>query len=305
MITQVILAILKTFLAFGVGAFARWRGYLKPESLGSLSRFTIDILMSMMVFEAVSSGLRGQPWELVLVPPAIGFFMTLAGFLAGYPCALLLRDKSAERKSSFLHLCAVNNFLFLPLIIVSEIWGEEHIALLLLISIGFTVGQWTIGIMPFGGMKDWRTVLKKLCNPNLVAALLGITVAVNNIPVPELIGQTVSMLGDITVPLMLVIIGAALPDGCRKIAGSGADLALYTLCRLIVIPLILIGILKLLPLDTAIYETAMIVAMMPGSSAAVLIVRNYGGDHDFAGGAIVISTIVSLATIPAMLYVLL
>ena len=58
-------------------------------------------------------------------------------------------------------------------------------------------------------------------------------------------------------------------------------------------------------LDTAIYETAMIVAMMPGSSAAVLIVRNYGGDHDFAGGAIVISTIVSLATIPAMLYVLL
>lgn len=304
MITEVIFAIIKTFLAFGVGAFARWRGYLKQEVLNVFSRFTIDILMSLMVFDAVSRGLRDQGWQMIVLPPALGFGMVLAGFLAGLPCSLLLRDKSSGRRSSFLHMCAVNNFLFLPIIIVQSIWDNEHVALLLLISIGFTVGQWTIGILPFGSSSDWRVVLKKLCNSNLLAALLGIIVAVNKIPVPAIIMDTVTMLGDITVPLMLVVIGAALPDGCRKIFNDVQDLALYSLCRLVVVPLITIMVLKMLPLEEALYQTALIVAIMPGSSSAVLIVRNYGGDHDFAGSAIVASTILSLGTIPALLHIL-
>lgn len=303
MITEVIFAIIKTFLAFGVGVFARWRGYLKPDVLGIFSRFTIDILMSFMVFDAVSSGLRGQGWQMIVIPPAAGFGMVVVFFLTGIPCALLLRDKSPERKSSFLHLSAVNNFLFLPLIIVQEIWGEEHIALLLLMSIGFTIGQWTIGVLPFGG-GNLREILRKLCNPNLAASVLGIAVAVYNIPVPEIIMDTVAMLGDITVPLMLVIIGAALPDGCRKIHRDIQDVMLYSLCRLVIMPLIAIFILKLIPLEENLYQTAMIIAMMPGSSAAVLIVRNYGGDHEFAGSAIVASTVLSLVTIPVMIHIL-
>ena len=69
-------------------------------------------------------------------------------------------------------------------------------------------------------------------------------------------------------------------------------------------PLIAIFILKLIPLEENLYQNAMIIAMMPGSSAAVLIVRNYGGDHEFAGSAIVASTVLSLVTIPVMIHIL-
>ena len=43
---------------------------------------------------------------------------------------------------------------------------------------------------------------------------------------------------------------------------------------------------------------------MPGSSAGVLIVRSYSGDYEFAGSAIVLSTLFSLGTVPLLLWLL-
>ena len=149
-----------------------------------------------------------------------------------------------------------------------------------------------------------RETLKKLCNPNLAAALLGILVAAVDCPVPKLADATIRMLGGVTVPLMLVIIGAALPDGCRKLVGDTRDLLWYSLCRLIILPLLAAGIMKLLPLDETLRQTAMVVALMPGSSAGVLIVRSYSGDYEFAGSAIVLSTLFSLGTVPLLLWLL-
>ena len=303
MIGQVVFAIIQTFIAFGVGAFARWRGMLRPEQLGTLTRFTLNVFMTMMVFSSVSDNLRGAGWRQVVLPPFLGFGMSALWFLAGWPLASLLKRGTPERRSAFMHLSTVNNFLFLPIIIVENIWGGAHVAMLLLMSVGFTVSQWTLGILPFGG-GNCRETLKKLCNPNLAAALLGILVAVLDCPIPKLADSTIRMLGGITVPLMLVIIGAALPDGCRRLVGDTRDLLWYSLCRLIILPLLAAGIMKQLPLDEPLCQTAMVVALMPGSSAGVLIVRSYSGDYEFAGSAIVLSTLFSLGTVPLLLWLL-
>ena len=150
MITQVIFAIAQTFIAFGVGAFARWRGMLRSEQLGMMSRFTINVLMSMMVFSSVRDNLRGAGWDQVVVPPLAGFGMSALWFRAGWPLTSLLKRGTVELRSAFMHMSTVNNFLFLPIIIVENIWGGAHVAALLLMSVGFTVSQWTLGILPFG-----------------------------------------------------------------------------------------------------------------------------------------------------------
>ena len=103
---------------------------------------------------------------------------------------------------------------------------------------------------------------------------------------------------------MLVLIGAALQDGCRKLAGDTRDLLWYSLCRLVILPLLAVWIIGKLPLDETLRQTASVVALMPGSSAGVLIIRNYSGDHEFAGSAIVVSTLLSLGTVPLRLWIL-
>ena len=40
---------------------------------------------------------------------------------------------------------------------------------------------------------------------------------------------------------------------------------------------------------------------MPAASSSVLVARQYGGDYEFAGQAIIVTTILSLATIPLLM----
>jgi len=48
-----------------------------------------------------------------------------------------------------------------------------------------------------------------------------------------------------------------------------------------------------------------VTALMPVSSSSVLVARRYGGDMDLASPAIIISTLLSIITVPLMLLMIL
>ena len=79
------------------------------------------------------------------------------------------------------------------------------------------------------------------------------------------------------------------------------DMFYLSLVRLVAIPVVLLLLLRLLPLEPDAFETAAVVAAMPAASSSVLVARQYGGDYEFAGQAIIITTVLSLATIPLLL----
>jgi predicted permease len=47
-----------------------------------------------------------------------------------------------------------------------------------------------------------------------------------------------------------------------------------------------------------------VVAVMPAASSSVIFAKEFGGAEDYAGASIVITTLLSLATIPLLLYFL-
>ena len=46
---------------------------------------------------------------------------------------------------------------------------------------------------------------------------------------------------------------------------------------------------------------AIVLSVMPASAASVLIVRDYGGDTDFAGQMVLSTTLASIITVPVLL----
>ena len=108
-------------------------------------------------------------------------------------------------------------------------------------------------------------------------------------------------LGNITVPLMLVVIGVALVGCFRGMLENWYDMLLLSVVRLVLIPVALLLLLRLLPLPEEAYQVAAVVALMPAASSSVLIAKRYGGDPDFAGRAIILTTLFSLGTIPLLM----
>ena len=167
-------------------------------------------------------------------------------------------------------------------------------------SVGSIVAQWTIGIAVMGET-DFKQLIRNILSGNLIAALLAISFLFAGVKLPEFITVTADKVGALAVPLSLIFTGASIYLSGAKLTDYPGDM-LYTLAvRLIILPLLTLAVINFLPLGTMARDLAIVLSVMPASAASVLIVRNYGGDTDFAGQMILTTTLASIITVPLLL----
>jgi predicted permease len=110
------------------------------------------------------------------------------------------------------------------------------------------------------------------------------------------------MVGRAAVPCILILIGASLYP-FPGIHGK-RDLAYLVFVRLFLLPLLFVSVLWMLPVAQDVRNIALVVALMPASVSSTILTRRYGGDPDFAARSAVVTTIASILTVPAWLYLL-
>ena len=190
-------------------------------------------------------------------------------------------------------------FLFL-LIVIGYLWDSKTLAALLLWSVGSTFGQWTIGIAVMAG-SDMKRMLRTLISPNSIAVIAAILYILQPYRFPVRIMDFFSKTGSLAIPLCLIFIGASIYLSRTKLSAHAGDVLLTTLIRVLVIPLLTLIVLQYIPLPAMAHNIASVIAVMPASAGSVLIMREYGGDADFAGQLILSTTIASLVTMPLLL----
>lgn len=301
---KVILAVLETFAFFALGALGYERNMFTRESLPGFSRFAINVLTPLLIFANVAGKFTREDLITAWIYPVLGFAMIAlhAGF--GYILLPFLRNRTPERKATFMHMLAVNNFIFLPLIIVSYLWPGKTVAALLLCSVGSTFAQWTIGLAVMASGNNGK-LWKSLITPNSIAVVVSIIYLLLPWKLPADVMNFFIKSGDLAIPLTLVLIGASIwsSRGCWW-DGIG-DMLYTTFARVVIIPVLTLLLLRFIPLPEITRNIALVLAVMPASSGSVLIVREYGGDVDFAGQLILSTTLFGLITMPILLAIVL
>lgn len=296
---KVFFAIVETFAFFGIGAFIVARKMLDQNSMKGMSRFAINVLTPFLIFSSVAGNFTKADLATAWIYPVLGFAMMALHCIFGY-LFLILRHNTAERKATFMHMAVVNNFLYLPLIVIGYLWDSKTIAALLLWSVGSTFGQWTIGIAVMAG-SDMKKMLRTLISPNSIAVIVAILYILLPFRFPERCMAFFAKTGSLAIPLCLIFIGASIYLSRRKLSAHAGDVLFTTLIRVLVIPLLTLILLQYIPLPEMAHNIATVIAVMPASAGSVLIMREYGGDADFAGQLIIITTIASLVTMPLLL----
>ena len=165
---QTFLAILETFVVFGIGAWLMHRKYLDNNGVAQLSKVTLDVLFPLLTISSITRSFTAgeivRMWQL----PLFGFLLICFGAAAGAVLKRLMRCRTPARLAMFQHFCACNNYLFLPLIVLDNLWGERYVGMLLLMNIGSTVGFWTVGVAAFGGA-NLRETIRNILSVNLYA----------------------------------------------------------------------------------------------------------------------------------------
>lgn len=175
-------------------------------------------------------------------------------------------------------------------------------------NIAFNAMTWTLGIYSVTGDKKSVNPLKIVLNPPTVATIVVLPLFFCNVPVPEQVVTPVQYLGNMTLPLSMIILGIRLADMHPLRLVNDLKTYLASAVKLVLSPLLCLGVLlavnALVPIDRYVIVALYVIAAMPTASSVLNFAEMFGGDCDTAAATTLMSTLLCILTVPVLMLLL-
>ncbi len=153
------------------------------------------------------------------------------------------------------------------------------------------------------GPRIWPQKLRTLLRqPMIVAVILGLGLAATGVALPAALAEPLTRIGQTTPTLAFLTTGLGLD--LRSLRGLAAPLAGIAAIKLVVSPAIAGLVLLALGVRGEVADTAVLQAAMPTAVVSAIIAANAGCDARLASAAAVVTTLLSLLTLPLVVVIL-
>ena len=275
-----------------------WAGELDRK----LSVFILNVSMPALILASVMGrDLVFEPSELLTLGlVAVVNYVILIGLACLIP-QIWLVNRSRQGLARF--MLAFGNVSFIGYPVCDAVFGPKAVFCASVLNIPFNLLIFTIGVSFINGGKARSAFSPKLVfSPCVVASLIAVSIALMGISVPEPVGQWFHLLGDLTTPCALLIIGSSLSHiPVRDMLGNRFAYAI-SLLRLIVLPLVVGVVLRLLGVENFVANVAVVLSAMPIATNGIMLCLQYGKDERVMTQGLFLSTLFSVVTIPLIAY---
>ena len=160
--------------------------------------------------------------------------------------------------------------------------------------------MYTYGIAAVRGDSPFRggMTLRKVLNAGLISSVLAIVIYITGINMPEIIKISAKHLSNLAAPLSMMVIGQSMIHIRLKELFGDVRLLVFSLVKLIVIPILGVTLLRLFIHDEMIINVCYIMLATPIASMSAMVAQQYGGNYALASRGVALSTLLSVVTIP-------
>jgi hypothetical protein len=293
--------ILTLFAILVVGYIAARLGYMGGEFDKKLSSLVINFTCPALI---LSSAMTGELPDRRLILPLLGIstltYIILAGMALFLP-RYLTHKKDDEGIVGFALMFGNVGFMGYP--VVASIFGHQAVFYAAVLNVINTFAVFTIGtILIEGDLGDKKHFQKKVLysTPMLSAYLAMLIVALGIDNIPGLISQPLTMIGNITVPAALLIIGSSMSQLSLRTMLGNPTVYVTTLFRLFLIPLGFYYLCMVLGFDQYVVSINTIVIAMPVATYGTILCLKYNRDTTLITEITLITTLLSMLTIPLL-----
>lgn len=301
---------LTLFAIVVVGYIAGKLGYMGGTFDKKLSKVVIDITCPALI---LSSAMTGELPDRRYILPLLGISVLTYVLLTGVALLLprfLTKKKDDEGVIGFAMMFGNVGFMGYP--IVASIFGHEAVFYAAVLNVVNTFTVFTIGTMLIVGKNQESTVEEKemsrkkmlrkvlYSTPMLSAYLTMLIVALEIKDIPEFISQPLTMIGNITVPAALLIIGSSMSQlPLRALLGNGT-IYTTTLMRLAVLPVGIHYLMTLLGFSSFVVGINTVVIAMPVATYGTILCLRHGKDTTLITEVTFITTLLAMISIPLL-----
>lgn len=280
----------------------RWRK-IDDGLWAGLEQLGFYVLFPALLFSTLSQADFGGMAAATLAATSIGSVTLMSG--AVLACWPLFRSAGVSASSfTTVFQTATRWNGFMALAIAGKLYGPDSLAMLALIMtlIIIPINFYNIAILVWfgGGARDVRAFLTKIVtNPLIIAAVLGTVFNLLGIRVYPPLMQSIDLLGETSLSLGLVMVGAGL-----RIADALKPQAIAVLpvgLKLLLMPLMMTGAAWLAGIQGEALLTVALGASVPTAMNGYLLAKQMGGDAPLYAAIATLQTAVSFVTIPLVL----
>jgi malonate transporter and related proteins len=298
--TNALGAIIPVFGVIAIGFIAKRIKVVPDSAWPAVNSFGYWMLYPAFLFSTVASADFSGPDTLPFLTCLIVGFGAAAAW--GLALRLAFRSDGPAFTSVFQGSVRWNGFIMLAA--APALYGPQGTALVALAfgPVVAFVNLISVSVLARWGDNDVKPTIGGALgeiarNPLVIASLIG--VIANLTGFTKLMGPTadaVALLGRAALPIALVSVGAAL--SFSEVTKSPLHLSLGSASKLIVAPVLMLGIGHVIGLPPLLLSVAVGLASMPSAPASYVLAREMGGDAPLMAGIVTATTLLALVTIP-------
>ncbi|MBP2637008.1 MAG: putative permease [Firmicutes bacterium] len=280
---------------------------LQEKNLGDLSKLIMRLILPIMIFHKSINGATRSDMLLCFSEVILSaIFMYAMLFLTGLALKRIF-SLQGDYGRVFHASTMFGNVGFIGIPLILGVLPERGMLYMALFSIIDQVLLWSIGVqltLPQNKLANssLRDNLKNIVNPAMLAIVAAIVFILMEWRLPGIVNNALGVVGDMTTPLSLIYIGGTFCfyDVRRFIAKI--EYYAIVVIKMIAIPLVVFSVLRFFHVQPEIVTFITMLTGMPSMSAIAMLARINESNEECAIGAIMITTMLCLVTLPLVAY---
>lgn len=287
------------FIIVIVGYFLTKKKMMDSDFDRKLSTFVINVTCPCLILSSVMGDTL--PDKHLILPLLIVGFATYVLLILGAFLIPRYLPIQTEERGIYSFMLAFGNVGFIGYPIVASIFGANAVFYASILNFPSTLLIFVFGTLFVSGGKDkMKFDIHTLYCPAMIASYLSILIVATGYQLPNVISTPFTLLGNMTVPSALLIIGSSMAQIPFKRMFGSTGIYLMAALRLIIVPLIILYLSRLCRVDSTINDINTILCAMPVASYGTLFCIQYGkGETTMAQGTF-LTTLLSVVSIPLL-----
>jgi len=294
-----VMQILSLFLIMIVGYVLRKQNVFDEAANVRFTRLIIYVSLPSQIIKAFVSNQGIVTNREVLLMFGISALTYLLYAIIGALFIMIFRVPS-DKKGIYLFMMMFGNVGFMGFPLTEALLGEEALIYAVIFNVIFNLLVYSVGIFMISKTEgEFQFPIKKLLNMPLISAVLSIILYFGKIQLPEVAIHSLDFMGNVTTPVAMLILGSTIAGMAWKELFDEWRIYVFTAFKLLVIPMIVIGILKYVTnINPLIHGSIILLSATPVATNTTMLAIEYGGDMKLASKGIFFTTLLCMLTIP-------
>ena len=288
--------VMELFCMILAGCICSKTGAIKVEAKKGFS----DLLLYLVVPAMVVHSYMTEFDEKILANLVLTLIWSTIALVIGIVVAMVATAKMKGSDKPIICFAGMfSNAAYMGFPLIQALFGAEGLMYASVFVTVFNILLWTVGYSVVTKTTNLKAILKTIgTSPVILSVILGLILYLGQIPVPEVIAEPVRLIGNINTPLAMIITGMIIGTSDLKKMAGNPMIWYVTLIRMVLVPAICFVVFRVIGAGSMVAEVVLLLEACPCAAITSVFAVQYGYHEDLAAGTVVVSTLLSIVTLP-------